>query len=251
MRSLKILIGLVALIYTVAGALLFIFQRGFIYFPTPEFSHGYNVEVFSVNEEHINVVVLNSNKSNAVLYFGGNGESVAQSASNLAQVLSEHAVYLVNYRGYGGSTGQPTEKGIYADAEAIFDTLTQKHNSVSVIGRSLGSGVATYLAAKRNVEKLVLVTPYDSIQHIAQDRFPYFPMQLLLLDKYNSVMRANKIDCPILVILAQYDRVIPSRYSNLLIEAFAKKSITVEVIAGAGHNNLSESVQYHKLLGSI
>ena len=95
---------------------------------------------------------------------------------------------------------------------------------------------------------MALITPYDSIQRIAQDRFPIFPTSILLKDKYNSVERINEIESPTLVILAENDEVIPLRYSVRLIEAFPEQQIIVKTILGAGHNNLSNTDEYYSLL---
>ncbi|MCG8428081.1 MAG: alpha/beta hydrolase [Chromatiales bacterium] len=242
------LIKFTVLFYVTTGVLLFIFQRNFLYYPTQKINHAYRVEPFSVNGESIEVVVLNQGREKALIYFGGNGEPVAMNADDFRHVFQNHTVYLVNYRGYGGSTGSPDEQSLYSDALHIYSRIEQQHATISVVGRSLGSGVATYLASEKPIEKLILITPYDSIQNVAQDKFPFYPMSLLLWDKYDSVGRVGKISAETLVLLAEYDQIIPAKYSNRLISAFPKSQIKVKTIKGVGHNSISNRESYYLLL---
>ena len=184
---------IILFIYICIGAFLFFSQKSFIYFPTPKVEHQYDEEIYSFNDAVVKVVVVNKGNKNAVLYFGGNAEAVESNASGFAESFPNYTIYLVKYRGYGGSSGEPSEEKIYSDALNIFDNLKRRHPKVYVVGRSLGSGVATLIASKRDVKKLALITPYDSIQSLAQESFPIFPMFILLRDKYNSVDRAKSI----------------------------------------------------------
>lgn len=157
-----------------------------------------------------------------ILYFGGNSEAVTENSDRFSETFPDHTVYLVNYRGYGRSTGTPGEKENYDDAKAIYDFLQKQHNDISVMGRSLGSGVATYLASIKNVEKLVLITPYDSMQSVAQARFPIHPMSILLKDKYNSALKAKDVKAETLILIAENDETIKLEGTYSLIKAFTK-----------------------------
>ncbi len=241
-------IKLLLLAYLTFGVLLFINQRDLLYAPTDKTDHIFNEIIFHNDQESINVIVVNDKKEKAIVYFGGNGDTVARSAFAFDRFFPEHTVYLVNYRGYGGSSGEPTEKGIYSDAIAIFDKIRAEHSDISVLGRSLGSGVATYLAAKREFGKLVLITPYDSAQSMAQERFPMYPMSILLKDKYDSVSRAKDIEAKTLVLIAEKDSVITIKHSQKLIEAFSPSQVEVKIIEGAGHNNILQNEHYYHVL---
>lgn len=251
MRIAKNCLVALVLLYILIGACLFIFQRDFVYFPTEEIQHDYQTERLLVNEETINVIVVNGGMSNAILYFGGQGETIADRASDFEKTFDNHTIYLVNYRGYGGSTGDPTEKNLYADAGAVYDLVSKRHSSLSVIGRSLGTGIATYLASIKAVNKLVLVTPYDSIEHIAQDSYPIYPMSILLKDKYNSFDRVSQIHAPTLIILAETDLTIPVNYSNRLINKFPASKVDVFTVKGTGHSNIVTATTYLSLLGQF
>ncbi|WP_444995222.1 alpha/beta hydrolase [Aliikangiella sp. IMCC44359] len=248
MKKLKILSVILTIIYLLVAALLFLFQRSLLYFPSSKYQHNFNIEKFYHQEATIEVIVLNPNNEKSILYFGGNAESVVNNADQFSKIFPSHTVYLVNYRGYAGSTGNPSEKALFADAQLIFDNIKPKHSTVSVMGRSLGSGVAVFLASTRKISKMVLVTPYDSIQQVAQERYPIFPTNILLKDHFDSISRVKKITATTLIILAEHDKVISKDRSKKLIDAFPSSQITTKTIMGSGHNNLSIKKDYYKLL---
>ncbi len=242
---LKEVVNFVLVFYVLSSIILYIFQRNLIYFPTTFIPHEFNTETFMIEDEKINVISLNKNKQNAILYFGGNAEAVIYNAAAFIQTFPEHTIYLVNYRGYGGSTGSPSEQALFNDAQFIYDELIKKHDSISVIGRSLGSGIATYLASKRQIKKLILITPFDSIQKVAQGRFPIYPMRFLLKDKYNSISQIKNIKAKTLILLAQHDEIIPLKNSQTLINEFPKEQVLVKTILNSGHNDLSQDQKYY------
>jgi pimeloyl-ACP methyl ester carboxylesterase len=180
----------------------------------------------------------------AVIYLGGNGEDVSASLPLLDAAFPDHALHLLHYRGYTGSTGKPTEQALVADALLLFDRVAATHAEVVLIGRSLGTGVAVQVASQRPVHKLVLVTPFDSIVGLAARQFPYFPVRWLLEDKYESSRYAPRILAPTLVLAAEYDEVIPAWSTARLLSRFAHGVATQEVIQGTGHNSISASAAY-------
>ena len=115
------------LIYFGFGILLFIMQRNFMYMPTPVVEHSYDEEAYSNDGETIKVVVVNRQKKNAILYFGGNMESVEYNAADFIEIFPDHAIFLVKYRGYGGSSGSPEEQAIYSDS------FTQRWSVSSIV----------------------------------------------------------------------------------------------------------------------
>ena len=254
MSILIIITRLAALAYFFFGGFLYFKQHSLMYFPTPKVNHDFDEFIFSNEGEDLNIIVLNKGNQKAILYFGGNSESVVINAEKFAEIFPNHTVYLINYRGYGGSTGKAGEKENYADALAIYEELKNKHSDISVMGRSLGSGVATYLASIRNVEKLVLITPYDSIQSIAQKRFPIHPMSLILRDKYDSAHKIKNVKAETMILIAEHDETIKLEHTLGLIRAFVKSHATKnspivsETIKNAGHNTILDSERYYRLL---
>jgi pimeloyl-ACP methyl ester carboxylesterase len=230
------------------GAVLFFYQRKLIYFPTANIPHNYEQLQLTHENVTLEIIVLNQGKKEAILYFGGNAEAVVYSAEDFLSVFPLQTVYLLNYRGYGGSSGQPSEAGIFADALFLFDKVLDKQAIISVIGRSLGSGVATYLASKRPVEKMALISPFDSITSVAQNIYMIFPVFLMLLDKYDSISRVKEIEAKTIILVAEHDEVIPRKHSQRLIDEFPPEQISVKIIADSGHNDISNKVEYYQHL---
>ena len=141
-----------------------------------------------------------------------------------------------------------SEAGLFKDALSLYDFARARHAEISVIGRSLGGGVAAYLASKRDVHKLVLVTPFDSALNMARELYPLFPVTLLLKDRYDTAGRAGKITAPVLAIIAGQDGIIPRSRSDALVDAFPAGQITVAVIENAGHNTIDDSAGYAEAL---
>lgn len=242
-------IGIVSvlLVYLLICALLFLFQRSFIYFPT---SHGVETPMFRLQRGDADVVVsTNSTKSSrAILYFGGNAEDVSQTIAPLSQVFPDATLYAMHYRSYGGSTGTPSEQALVADATELFKQVSKEHSDIIIIGRSLGSGIAIQVAASKPIERLVLITPYNSIAELAAEQFKLFPVQLILQDKYESWRYAGQISAPTTIIIAGNDQVIPNESSRKLAHAFAADIANVVLIPQANHNNVSDFPAYYSAL---
>ena len=239
------LIRILLLVYVGYGIFLYLVQRNYMYFPVAK-KHSQSIafEYISSENEQLKVWTVNPGHDKAVVYFGGNAENVLYNANDLLRALPEHSIYLVNYRGYAGSTGSPSQDGLYIDALNIFDALQTRHQNIAVIGRSLGSSITVYLASRRPVEKMVLVTPFDSAVAIAQKAFPIYPVKLLLKDKYENIKYVPDTSAPALVLIAENDWVIPSRHSLKLAEAFPKEQVNTVFIANSGHNDLSGRPEY-------
>ena len=241
--SILLLIG-----YVGTGLFLYLNQRSFLYFPTPNISTPYTQMTLHNERETINIIVLNKGYENAILYFGGNAESMAQSSTEIARQFPTFTVYLMDYRGYGGSTGEASEEGLYSDALKLYDTIKPKHNKISIGGRSLGSGIATYVAAHREVSKLALITPFDSIINVAQEMYPIFPISFLLHDTYDSLSRIKKIKAKTMIVIAQNDNVITRERTQHLIDAFDPGQLEVVTIKSRGHMDISSDTKYYKIM---
>ena len=123
----------------------------------------------------------------------------------------------------------------------MFDKVRAEHPDVAVIGRSLGTGVAVRLCSQRSASRLILITPYDSLQEIAADQFPYVPVKWLLRDKYDSGKYASEITIPTAIVAAENDEVIPSASTKKLFERFGEGVASMKVIPATGHNTISNS----------
>jgi len=239
------------LVYIGMGLYLYLKQRSFLYFPTKHIEHNHKTFQIENDGESINVVVVNPNKNKALLYFGGNGEPVASGASIFEAELLDYTTYLVEYRGYGDSTGNPTQDGIVSDALKIYDKIKENHKSISLFGRSLGTGVAMQVAKQREIEKIALITPFDKITTLAQDRYPIYPMSLLLKDKYDSLSIAPMLKIDTLILIAADDKLVPPKYAYNLASAFEKSYITTVEIDDCNHANIAETQRYIEVLGDF
>jgi len=241
-----------AVVYLAVCAYLYLNQRAFIYFPQRGvlYTGEKPVEIRS-GEVTLRGWVVNEGNTAAVIYFGGNGERPEASIPDFKLVFDNQTVYLINYRGYGESDGSPTEEGLYTDALAIYDHVSQTHSKVTVIGRSLGTGVATYLASRREVDRLVLIEPFDSIANIACAAYPVLPVKLMIKDRYDSAGRAGSITAETLIIMAERDEVIPGWSTESLILEFDRDILEVVVIEDATHNDIQNYPQYYRVLAEF
>jgi uncharacterized protein len=244
-RTILTVLAIAAFVYVALCLVLFLVQRTFIYYPQPK-SPANNNTTLTLNVDDARVLVSTRPHTgpDAVIYFGGNAEDVSRSLPTLVDAFPGRAVFALNYRGYGGSTGRPSESALIADALVLFDRVHTDHPHIVVIGRSLGSGVAVHIASERPVERLVLVTPYDSLLNLAASQFRYFPIHWLLLDKFESWRYAPKVTAPTRLIAAQNDEIIPFASTKSLYEHLPQSRATLTVIPGVGHNNISESPDY-------
>ena len=248
-RTLGVILLLGIGVYGAACLALFLMQRSFLYFPPRVAAfEAPHVSTLTVPGAVLKVSERPHAGKRAVIYLGGNGEDVSVSLPLLDAAFPDHALYLLHYRGYTGSSGKPTEQALVADSLLLFDRVLAAHPEVVLVGRSLGTGIAVQVASQRLVHRLVLVTPYDSIGELAARQFPYFPVRWLLQDTYDSGKYAPAVKAPTLLIAAEHDEIIPARSTALLLSHFAPGVASMKAVAGAGHNSISDSPTYIPLL---
>jgi len=240
-----VIIGL----YIVLCCVLYVMQDRLLYFPTPE-GHptGGTPLVVQSGDVALKIWQLHAQSRDALLYFGGNAEDVAAKISEYEAIFPDRAVYLVHYRGYGGNRGVPSEKLLVADALAIYDAIAPRYRRVVVMGRSLGSGVATALATARPVEKVILVTPYDSIAKVAADHYGWAPVRWLVKDSFDSVRRMKDVRAPVLALIAGRDDVILQPRSDALVAAIPSTLRHVKVFPYANHNDINLQPGYREVM---
>lgn len=181
--------------------------------------------------------LLHPDSKTLLIYYGGNAEELSQSIPDFL-AMDDVATLLVNYRGYGLSEGRPNERDLVADAIAIHDQVRDNHEQVVLVGRSLGSGIATQVAAARDPDAVILITPFDSMLNVARSLYPFLPVSLLLKDRYDSITLAPHITAPALFLIAADDRVIPYERSRALCDAWGGPTTWIE-FPNTGHNSLS------------
>jgi pimeloyl-ACP methyl ester carboxylesterase len=251
-RVIYMVIAVIATAYVGVCAAMFVFQRSLLYHPqsravtAPESTMPLHVE-----GADLVVTVRAHSGPKAVLYFGGNGEDVSLNLESFSGAFPDQALFLMHYRGYGGSTGSPSETANHSDAAALFHSVYAQHREVTVIGRSLGSGVAVRLASENPVSQLILVTPYNSIEEIAAAQYPYLPVKWLLLDRYESWKYAPRIRIPTTIIAAENDEVIPRASTEKLFAGFPAGVASMIVIEGADHNGIGTMAGYLQSLRAV
>ncbi len=248
LSSLKFIAALLIGSYLLVCAILYFSQRAMIYHPQPRNLQSTPVMDVMSNGLALKVSHLPKASQQAVIYFGGNAEDVSASLPQLAQAFPDAALYALHYRGFGGSQGQPSAQALYADALALHARVAQQHSHIIVIGRSLGSGVATYMGSQRPVQRLVLITPYSSIADVAAGQFAWIPVRWLLKDHFDSMQYVAKSRVPVLIIAAQRDEVIPAWSTQRLFDVAPIALRRIAVIEGVGHNDISLHPDYLRLL---
>jgi hypothetical protein len=249
MKSIVFIITALALFYLLGVALLYFLQRNLLFYPVPAVD-GIARETISFNNDAISLHgwVLNQDKQKALVYFGGNAEDITDNIPLFEELFEKYTVYLINYRGYGKSQGTPTEEALFSDAIAIYDQIMDQHDSISLMGRSLGSGVAVYLASKREIDQLFLLTPYDSIAEVAQTHYPYFPTSYLIKDRFESIVYAAQLKASILILAAEFDQVVPVKHAERLRDRLTRSKVSYHLIAGADHNNITAFPRYREIV---
>ncbi|MFN3077859.1 MAG: alpha/beta hydrolase [Alphaproteobacteria bacterium] len=186
-----------------------------------------------------------------LVHFHGNAGNIGHRARRMRPFLDLGlGVLQVEYRGYGGNPGMPTEAGLYADGRAALAFLADAGippETWVIHGESLGTGVAVLLAFEqatatpsRPVRAVILEAPFDSLVKVAEAKFPWLPVNWLLKDRYESVERIGAIRTPLLIVQGDADDVIPITHGRRLFEAAAEPKRAVWLV-GAGHNDVFES----------
>jgi fermentation-respiration switch protein FrsA (DUF1100 family) len=177
-----------------------------------------------------------------VLYFHGNGGSLAWRADRFRSLVADGTgLVALSYRGYGGSTGSPTERGLIADAEAAYAFAAARYpvERIAVWGESLGTGVAVPIAASRNIARLILETPFTSAADVGARIYWFLPVQFLMKDSFRSDALIGKVTVPILMLHGTADPVVPPWFGEKLF-ALANEPKRFVRFEGGGHSNLDQ-----------
>ena len=224
-----------AAVYAGLCLLLYLLQERMIFFPRPLESNpqGPHVQAASVQRGAVTLrgwVVNEGSNGPLLIYFGGNAEEVSGLVGAFAKL--DAVTVLMNYRGYGASDGKPAAADLIDDAAAVVEAMVAKFRQVGssgegpspakarpviLFGRSLGSGIAALAARARQVDGLILLSPYRSIADIAAHRFPIVPVRWLLRHNIDATLALGALPQRVLGLHAQRDRVVPTAESKALL----------------------------------
>jgi len=250
----KIIIVVVVLVYCVVSAYIYLTQDSRV-FNIAQIEKKEPFVLKNTKEIGLKVddgVVLDglyrkSKSDNAplLIYFGGNSDDATRFLLHV-EGLEDVDIVAFNYRGYLKSAGKPSEKNLFDDALKIYDTYA-KDKKVIVVGRSLGTGVAVYLANKRTVKGVILITPYDSLTSLAKDKYPFLPIDLLLKYKFESIKYIQQIKSPIVIIEAKDDKTVPHKHTVKLMKKIENLALHVE-LKNTTHADILNHPDFEKII---
>lgn len=244
-----VILGL-AVMYLLAAGVLFVLQRQFQYFPTHNNPDPAALGLTGVRVENLETpdgqtLVLWYTPAPegrpTILFFQGNAGEIADRADRLTAYQSAGlGAAFLSLRGYGGSSGHPTEAGLVADAMTAYDWLISQGvvaENIVIVGESLGTGIAVQLAGARQAGALVLGAPYASAVEIAAGQFFWLPVGFLMKDQFRSIDHFGSVTIPTLILHGTDDQVIPFA-SGQRLRAAGSQPIEFVVLEGAGHDAL-------------
>ncbi|SDB55031.1 hypothetical protein SAMN03097699_2071 [Flavobacteriaceae bacterium MAR_2010_188] len=249
--------------FMAVGAALYYIQHLLIFRPSKlkkdfkfEFRHNFE-EVFlkSSEKSSLNALYFKSeNPKGVILYFHGNAGDLSRWGHISEYFVDlDYNVFVIDYRTYGKSKGKLSEQALYDDAQFSYDYLlkTYSEDQIIIYGRSLGTGIATYLASNNTPKRLLLETPYYSLVDVAQFRFPLFPVRRMLKYKIPTFQYIENVRCPIDIIHGTLDIVVPLSSGKKLYENAPKDSSSMTIVKGGGHNNLVTFEAYQNWINEV
>jgi pimeloyl-ACP methyl ester carboxylesterase len=250
-------------IYLVISVALYYLQDYFLFKPEKlpkdfqflyenQIADEYNLETRDgaiINGLHFKV----DKPKGVVLYLKGNSKSIKGWGKFAVDFTrSEYDVIMVDYRGFGKSTGKRSQKAIKRDLQFVYDKIKEQVDEKYIIlyGRSLGSGFATKLASLNNPKMLILDAPYYSLTNVTRRYMPFMPLSLIIKYPMPTYKWLKYVNCPIRIIHGTQDKLIPFKSSVKLSQIKPKQTRLYPVIGG-GHKNMNTFEEYHKILVEI
>lgn len=216
-------------IYAALCAFMYFSQRSLMYFPDRVRTIPAEAGLADAKEEKLvtadgeTIIVWHIPPRDAqkpvVVYFHGNGGALNLRVQRFARLAAQgFGVVGVSYRGYGGSSGTPSEDGLIADGVAAYEFAAKLYTParVALWGESLGSGVAVAVASESPVAKLVLESPFTSAADVGASVYFFLPVRLLMKDQFRSDLRIGNVKAPVLILHGERDGVVPFAFGQRL-----------------------------------
>jgi len=249
MGLLKTALIVVIVGYAAVGLLMYVFQRSLMYFPDPNrhapaasgLPQAEEVMFDSADGERLIAWhVPPRDDRPVVIYFQGNAGGLDLRADRFAWLTADGTgLVALCYRGYGGSSGNPSEQGLISDAFAAYDFAVARYPGRRIVlwGESLGTGVSLALASERKVAGVMLDAPFTSAADVGASAYPFLPVRWLIKDTFRSDLRIGKVAAPILIQHGERDRVVPIAFGEKLF-ALAREPKRFVRYPEAEHSNL-------------
>ena len=243
------IVAIAFVLYVALAATVYFAQRSLMYFPDTAHVTPADAGLPEANEVpltaadgtqiHVWHVAPRDNKP-VILYFHGNGGSLPGRVDRFRRLINDGIGLVgVEYRGYGGSGGTPSEQGLIADAEAAYAFAAARYpvSQIVVWGESLGSGVAVALAAEKPVGRVILEAPFTSTEAVGARHYWYLPVRFLMKDQFRSDERIGKVTAPLMIMHGVHDRTVPYAMGEQMFELANKPKHIVRFLDG-GHEDL-------------
>jgi uncharacterized protein len=236
-------------LYAGLTAMVYLAQRSLMYFPdtahtTPAeagFPQAEEVPLTSADGTKIHVWhVAPRDTKPVIIYFHGNGGSLPGRVDRFRRLTADGIGLVgVEYRGYGGSSGAPSEQGLIDDAKAGYAFAAARYPVPQIVvwGESLGSGVAVALAAEKPVGRVILEAPFTSTEAVGARRYWYLPVRFLMKDQFHSDERIGKVTAPLMIMHGVQDQTVPYAMGEHMFELANKPKHIVRFLDG-GHEDL-------------
>lgn len=264
-KQLYRVLKVVLTIYAVLGIVLWHLQEKILFHPVPlpaahtfRFKQPFNEWLIPINDEsklHLVRFTLSESvpRKGIVLYFHGNRQNIERYARYTHSFTQKgYEVWMIDYPGFGKTTGKRTEQRMYDDASLIY-TIAKKNisaDSIIIYGKSLGTGVASQLASKKTCRRLLLETPYYSIPSLAWFHFPLYPTAQMSRFHFPVYRYLPQVQAPVSIFHGTYDRIIPYHHAEKLKPLLQPKDEFITLPKGT-HNDLSDFRRYQQKLDSL
>ena len=238
-------------VYVLFGIFLIITQKSILYYPDNQ--DFFDCPGFSDYEKivHNNTRMYYLHRSNesVLVYYHGNAESACARANTRPTLEHNfnHSMIYVEYAGYSDDTRRPSQEKILQDIQNTQD-FTQNYTNILVYGQSLGAAAASYHAGQGGVSALMLVTPFDSLVHLAQDRYWFYPIRFMLQEHYDNIEWLQDFEGSVIILHGSDDWIIPPTYSKNLYDSLQTTNKEYFLIESYEHNNIWFSQEFRSEL---
>jgi uncharacterized protein len=266
MKTLRKVFTYIILLYVLLIIVAVFFQEKFLFRNTQiavdyqyEFKENFE-EMWFTPEENVKLNALYfktdyTKRKGLVVYFHGNADDLRRWGKHAIDFTkNNYDILMIDYRQFGKSTGELSEKALHADARYVYEWAKKRfpENKIIIYGRSLGTGIATKLASENSPKMLLLETPYVSLGDVASSYFPLIPYHSILKYQFRTDLFIKQVRCPIHFFHGTRDAVVPYKSSLKLAALLNRKpSEILTTIPGGKHKNLGDFPLYHQALDSL